>query len=492
MNISSLLSDVVKKAGTKTAIIEDGRETSYRELWGTIERLSAAFYKIGIRENHRVALILPNGAQFIYCFFALLKINAIVSPLSPDSTPFELKSILDNLNPHAIISLSLSVERVFHEYPALLDSAMLILHGDRSSNGQIKSHYHLNQLFTLNENYTVGDMQTDGEHVATINYTYKGIGRPLGAMLSHKNYGEGVSAYIENTRMSSHHKVLSLLPLAYVYPLVGCMLAPLISGAAIVISGNYMPRSILKVIDNSRVNHFTAVPSIYNLLLQCYKKGDHDISSLTCCITGGAYMSVEMQHGLKSKMGIEALQGYGLTECLPVTWNRYEYNKPGTLGLPLRSNFHIRIMGDDGIGKGTNTTGEITVSGPTVTLGYFNEEEETRKTLKDGWLYTGDYGYLDDDGYLYFTGLKKNIAKVGGNMADLTEVQNVLLTHPHISDAFVYSKEDSLWGQVVVAKVVSRADGDLTESMIKTFCGRYLSRHKISKMVEFTTKDVQR
>ncbi len=492
MNITSLLSDVVRKVGPKTAILENSQEISYTDLWSRIETLSAAFYKIGIRENHRVALILPNSSEFIYCFFALLKINAIVSPLSPELTSFELKGILDNLNPRAIISLSLSVERFIHEYSALLDNTILILHGEGDSNGQIIRHYSLNQLFTWNENYTVDNTKTDGDHVATINYTYKGIGRPLGAMLSHKNYGEGVSAYIENTRMSSHHKVLSLLPLAHVYPLVGCMLAPLFSGAAIVISRNFMPRSILKVIENCRVNHFTTVPAIYTLLLQCYKKGDHDIGSLTCCITGGAYMPIEIQHGLKSKMGIEALQGYGLTECLPITWNRYEYNRPGSLGLPLRSSFHIRIIGDDGIAKGINTIGEITTSGPTVTHGYFNEDEETQKSLKGGWLYTGDYGYLDEDGYLHFAGLKKNIAKVGGNMVDLTEVQNVLLTHPGIADAFVYSKEDSLWGQVVAAKVVSRAGSELTESMIKAYCGTYLSRHKLSKMVEFTTEAVQR
>lgn len=488
MNITTLLYDVARQAAAKTAIIENEQEISYQDLWNKIEKLSAAFLKIGIRENHRVALILPNSAEFIYCFFGLLKISAIVSPLSPDLTPFELKGIVDNLNPHAIISLPLCIEKAFHEYPALLDDKILVLHGNANTKGQVKNRYNLYKLLDLGANYKIDNIQPSLEQIATINYTYRGAGRPLGAMLSHKNYVEGVLAYIENTRMSFEHKVMSLLPLSHVYPLVGCMLAPLISGATIVITKNYMPRSILKIIDNFQINHFTTVPSIYKLLLMHYKEGDYDLSSLTCCITGGAYMPIEVQEAIKIRMGIQVLQGYGLTECLPVTWNRYEYNKAGTLGLPLRGDFQIKIIGDDGIFKGINQIGEIVVSGPTVMREYNNEEDETKKFLKMGWLYTGDYGYLDEDGYLYFTGLKKNIVKVGGNMVDLKEVQNVLLSHPYISAATVYAKEDSLWGHIVIAEVVSRVNGVLTENMIKVFCSKHLSPHKVFKKIELTTE----
>jgi long-chain acyl-CoA synthetase len=422
----------------------------------------------------------------------LLKINAIVSPLSPDLTPFELKVIFDNLNPHAVIALSKSIEKAFKETSTILDGRIIVLHDHINHGSKIKKYYEFNDLYNMRLSYTFDNINTNLAHVATINYTYRGLGYPLGAMLTYNNYVEGVSAYIENTSMSSHHRVLSLLPLSHVYPLVGCMLAPLISGATIIITRNYMPRSIFKVIDNFQVNHLTTVPSIYDVLFLNHKNVEYDLSSLTCCITGGAYMSPEMIAAIKTKMGIEIFQGYGLTECLPVTWNRYEYNKTGTLGLPLRRDFQVKIVGDNGVLKEVNEVGEIVINSPTVMQGYYNRKEETREVLKDGYLYTGDYGYLDEKGYLYFAGLKKNVAKVGGNMVDLKEVKDVLLSHPWIADAFVYSEKDELWGHIVAAEVVSRTNGELTESDIKSFCSKRLSRYKVAKKIKFKTEVAQR
>ncbi len=487
MNITTFVYEASRRYPCKAAIIENEQEISYRDLWEEIERLAAAFYGIGIRENCRIVLALPNNADFIYCFLALLKINAIISPLSPDLTSFEIQKVFSNLNPHAIISEPEFIENVLSGCPSLSLEDKIILQDAAPLRRSINNCYLLKSLYLYNEegNRSVTGTETKLDHIATINYTYRGIGYPLGALLSHENYVEGVLAYIENTEMDSQHRVLSLLPLSHVYPLVGCMLAPLVSGATIVISRNYIPRSVIRKIDTHKVNHITLVPLIYNLLLQHYRKDEYDIGSLTCCITGGAYMPFEVQAEIKAKMGIEMLQGYGLTECLPVTWNRYRYNKAGTLGLPLRKDFQIRIVDDKGNQKGINEVGEIAIHAPTVTQGYYKQQAMTQEVLKDGWFYTGDYGCLDDEGYLYFTALKKNVAKVGGNMVDLKEVKDVLLSHPSISEAFVYAKEDSIWGHVIAARVVSHSDGKLAEREVKNFCGRLLAPFKVPKVLDF-------
>jgi long-chain acyl-CoA synthetase len=286
--------------------------------------------------------------------------------------------------------------------------------------------------------------------------------------------------------MSSEQRVLSLLPLHHFYPLVGCVLAPLISGATVVISRNFMPRSILKTIDNLKVDRLTAVPSIYVLLLQHYRKNEYNLSSLTCSLTGGAYMPFEVQASIKTQMGLEVIQGYGLTECFVVTWNQHEYSQSGTLGLPFRQDVQIRIMGDNGECRYIKEVGEIAVKTPTIMQGYYDRREETKSVLREGWLYTGDYGYLDEKQYLYFSGLKKNITKVGGNIVDLKEVQNVLLSHPAILDAIVHPQEDDLWGHVVATEIVLHRNCELTEKEVKDFCGRMLSRYKIPRMIKFT------
>lgn len=484
MNIVQLLYEAVQRFPDKVALIENGCETPYRDLWVKIQRLSTAFHKIGIKENDRVALLLPNCSEFIYCFFALLKINAIASPLSHDLTTYELQSIFGNLEPHAMIALSSLMEKVQNQNPTLLSNKILILPNDEMLGGQKRSYYTLDELFNLGKNHGIDDNQINDRHPATINYTYRGLGFPLGAVLSHQNYWEGISTYIETTRVSAKHRVISLLPLSHIYPLVGCVLAPLVSGATIVISTNFMPRSIFKLIEEYKINYLTIVPAIYNLLLQYYKKAAYDLRSLTCCITGGAYMLRETIEVISAQMGLNVLQGYGLSECFVVAWNRFEFNKKGTLGLPFGKDIKICIVDENDNLKKMNEVGEIVIKTPAAMQSYYNQQAETQEVLKNGFFYSGDYGYLDDEGYLHFSGLKKRVAKVGGNMVDLMEVKNVLLSHPLISDAYVYSKEDKLWGHSIVTEVVSEGNNQLTAMEIRNYCSQYLSHYKVPKMID--------
>jgi long-chain acyl-CoA synthetase len=491
MNLFSLLRDVSNSISTKAAILENGQEITYGELWDRIERLSGAFYKIGIKENFKVVLAFPNNSEFIYCLLALLKINAIISPVSPELTPFELKGIFHNLNPHAIITPSASIEKVINEYPDIFEDKILISQGDVVSKGRAKRHYKLRELYK-ETSYRINNPETPPEQTATINYTYRGMGSPLGAMLTHSNYAEGVLAYVENTRMAPTHRIMSLLPPFHVYPLVGCTFAPLLCGATVVILRNIIPRAVLSCIENFKVNHFTAVPSIYALLSRYFGPKYYELSSLKCCITGGSYMHPDLQEDIKVKMGLEVYQGYGLTECLPVTWNRFESNRAGSLGLPLRADFYIQIVAEDGKKCETGQVGEIKIQSPTVMQGYLNRKEETGRVLLNRWFYTGDNGYLDKDGYLYFSGLKKNITKVGGNMVDLQEVKDVLLSHPMISRVDVYPKEDGLWGHIIAVKIYLIGNEQLSESDIRSFCSKRLSRHKVPKNIELLARVVKK
>ncbi len=483
MNIASLLYQSSQEFGGKTAIIDGGKETSYEELWSIIEKLSKAFYCIGIKDDQRVLLVLPNSSEFIYCFFALLKINVIVTPLSPDLTPYEFKCVFENIQAHAIITIPKLIEKIFGEYPALLDDKIIIMHGEASTENLLQRHYKLSKLYSISENRKDGNIDEKRDHTATISYTYRGYGYPLGAMLTHENYVESVVAYIENTRMSYNHRVLSFLSLSHVYPLVGCVLAPLSCGATIVLSNNYMPRSIIGLIEDLKINYFTAVPSIYRLLMRSANIRSHQLCSLVRCLTGGAYMSREFLEEIQDAIGVEVQQGYGMTECLLIAINPCDNNKRGTLGLPFRDNYLIRIVHDSSFPKGTSDAGEVVVKAPTVMQGYFNQHSETQEVLRDGWLHTGDYGYLDSEKYLHFLGVKKNIAKVGGNLVDLQEVRSVLLSHPMVSNAFVCAKEDKLWGHLIKADISSTRNGELREAEVRFFCGKKLSQYKIPREI---------
>ena len=490
MNIVDLLRDATLSFGKKAAIIEQGTELSYKDLWCRINDLAAAFQAIGIKEKYRVSLILSSDSNFVLCLLALLKLKAIVTPLNPNLTVPELQNIFNNLNPHAIITLPAIVKTIERKAPQLAENKIIILASNNYIGKEGIKYHDLNDLCRnkctcLNRNFTSMD---DG---ATINYTYRGIGYPLGAVLTHNNYIVDTLAYSEITTMSSEHRILSFLPLYHVYPLVGCILAPLVSGATIVIASNYMPRSILEIISTFKINYLTAVPSMYKLLLHQYRSADYNLNALTRCIVGGAYVHADLQDVIGETFGADVMQGYGLTECLAFTWSQHEYSKKSALGLPLKQDFKIKIVDDNSELKARDEVGEIVISGPTVMSGYYGMHDETQEYYRDNWLYTGDYGYLDGSGRLYFEGLKKNVAKVGGNLVDLKEVENVLISHPFIDDVSVYAEEDDLWGHVVAAAVVSSSNGELNEMGIKAFCSERLSRYKIPKRIDFRTEVVQ-
>lgn len=482
MNIADLFVDSVRRHASKTAVMDAKRAISYAELLKEIDSLSELLHRYGMRKNYRVAVLLPNGMEFIRCFFSLLRLNAIVAPLSPDSTAFELERIFNNLKPHAVVSLLSTINKLNAIAPYLLEEKIVIAHdgNDTRFMGDI-----VPLGFRLSED-KVGDnapAKDAADAIATISYTYRGTGYPLGSLLTHKSYQRGIEAYIETTRVSCKHNVVSILPVHYMYPLVGCILAPLVSGATVVISRNYMPRSIFKLIYECNINYLTIVPTLYRMLLQHYHKSVN-IRSLTCCITGGSYMDESLIRSISSTMGLEVLQGYGLTECFVVSWNRQQGNRIGTLGLPFGGNVQIKIVDERGLSRPPNQVGEIEVKSDALAMGYYQNSMDTQKVLSEGWFRTGDLGYLDEDGYLHFSGVKKNIAKVGGNMVDLEEVREVMLRHPAIDEVGVFAKDDSLWGHVIEANIVQGHHvNELSIREIRSFCAHYLSLYKIPSAV---------
>lgn len=485
MNIVTLLQKMSAPFAHRTAVIDGPRAVTYRELWDGVETLSSAFRSAGVGEGRRMALILPNSAELILSFFAALKANAVVSPLPPSLTAYEFGSVLADLTPHVVVAPSKVVDRIQQERPSHLENTTVIYPdgaGDRRATGR---SYGLNDLLRSAVGASKGGGETPDGQVATVQYTYRGIGYPLGAVLTHRSYAEGLRASAAAKPMTPDHRVLSLLHLSHIYPLIDALMVPMTYGATIVLTRNYMPRSILSVIDEMGINSFSAVPTIYKLLLQHYRREKRfSLRSLQYCISGGAFLDRQHQEALRTEMGLDILQGYGLTECSIVTWNRDALSRAGSVGYPLREDYQVGVRGDDGELKPRTVRGEIIVRSPTVMTGYFGRPEETRAYLADGWLATGDIGYIDEAGYLYFIGLKKNVAKVGGNMVDLKEVENVLRSHPAVRDVAVSACEDDVLGQSVTARVVPRVH-PLTEGDVRLYCGTKLSRHKVPRKVEF-------
>ncbi|MDP8230971.1 MAG: AMP-binding protein [Candidatus Gorgyraea atricola] len=463
MNLGTSLHWVSTKMSKKTCIIQDDVKVSYSELWKNIELLAKAFLKMGLRQDDKIVIFLPNCKEFIYSFYALSRINVISVPLNPQLTSFELKKIFNDCKPKGIITTSSLYDK---KVASILSKDRLIIAIDKQ----------INELLSIGEEGPLPNFNTSNNQVATINYTYRGIGKPLGAMLTHGNYHHGAIGYVRLTEVVTAQRFLLVIPMSHIFTLVSCVIVPLLRGATVVITRSFIPSHILKVIEAHKIDFIIAVPTVYISLLKNYSKGRFDISSLKYGITGGSYMPLAIHKAIKEEMGIELLQGYGLTETMPIACNPKSRNRPDSLGV---SGHEVEIKIADG---------EILIGGPTVMQGYYNKNGENQKFLRKGWFYTGDNGQLDEDGYIYFNGLKKDIAKIGGNNVDLKEVKDVMSSFPGAKDIELDVITDDLWGHRINARLEIASRKEVTEKDVKSFCKERLAIYKIPRKISVKIK----
>ena len=477
MNLGTSLHWVSKKMRDKTALIEGELRLSYSELWNNIELLAAALLKIGIKEDDRVAILLPNCKEFIYSFYALARINAISIPLNQYATSYELKWIFEDSAPTVVITTSLLYK---NKVASISRPDMPVILIDNAGINE-KGIHSLDRLLKLDsENKILPKFNTSNNRIATINYTYRGLGKPLGAMLTHGNYHYGAMNYMRHTEIMTKQMVLLVIPMSHIFTLISCVIVSLLRGATIVIMKSFIPSHIFKTIKEHRIDFMVAVPTVYVSLLRNYDKKRYDISSLKYGITGGSYMPSYLHERIKNEMGIELFQGYGLTETMPITCNPRSKNKPESLGIVGR-NFKVKMVDERGRVVPCGEKGEIIVKGRSVMRGYYNRNGENEKFLKDGWFYTGDYGWMDKEGYVYFAGLKKEIVKIGGYNVDLNGVKDTLESFKGVKSVKLDILEDELWGHRINAEVKVAPQKKITEKIIRSFCSERLASYKIPK-----------
>jgi long-chain acyl-CoA synthetase len=468
MNLGTSLHWVSTKMKDKVCLIEGSVEISYSRLWENIERLAKGFLKIGIKENDKVVIILPNCKEFIYSFYGLARINAVSVPLNTYLTSHELDKMFKDCDPKAIITTYALYKK---KITAIANKNILIILTDESLEPAKDGMFELGDLLAKGKSGKLPHFSANNNQIATINYTYRGLGEPLGAVLTHGNYHHGAIGYLRLTKLVTSQRVLLITPMSHIFTLVSCVIVPLLRGATVVIMKSFIPSHIFKAIEEHKIDFMIAVPTIYISLLKNYEKGRFDISSLKYGITGGSYLSEDINKEIKEKMGIELLQGYGLTETMPIACNPQSKNKAGSLGIPGHE-VKVKIV-----------DGEILIGGPTVMKCYYNKNGENKKYLQDGWFKTGDLGYIDEEGYIYFKGLKKDIAKVGGNNVDLNEVKSVLNSFPGAQDVRLNIVEDELWGHRIHAEIDISSKKEVTEKEVKVFCGERIALYKIPKKI---------
>ena len=472
-----------QKDNEKMAIRYGDNEIKFSDWYSCSHSLSCVLNEVFEKNSYNVAIFLPNSINYAIAYFSILFANGVIVPIGVQSKRIEIISTLEYCEIDVIIT-SLEYRDLLNDYLCDYKYEVSLIFIEDYSIESINTGKRFSYKSFADKNAGTED------DVAIMLHTSGTTSNPKRVMLTHSNIINNIESNIKSLNLTEKDKVLISMPMYFGYCNTAQFLTHLYLGASIVIMhGKFFPKLFFEIIQTENITTFTGVPSMLLMLLEYRYSSNYDIKSLRYICFGGGKMPVESLKKLINAFdSIGFVQTYGQTEAspritalLPVDSLR----KIGSVGLPI-PNVKIKIVDEAGGCLSSNEIGEIVVQGKNVMKGYYKQEIATKNAVKNGWLYTGDLGYLDDEGYLYLTGRKKNIIISGGINIYPEEVEEILLQHPNIADVCVIAFEHKLLGEVPAARVVLKNKNGIMD--FKSFCKNKLTDYKIPVSFEIVDK----
>ena len=317
-------------------------------------------------------------------------------------------------------------------------------------------------------------------------YTSGTTGTPKGVMQTHGNLrANAQNSYNSQPRKDLRLTTLLVLPLAHSFGL-GVSIGGNLYGGKAILTRWFDPEESLRLIQEHKVQAMAGVPTMFIYMMNHPRAHEYDTSSVERWLVGGAPMPHEQIRQFEEKFGGRLFVGYGLTEACPgIAGDRENLpSKPGSCGV-VAEGVRVKIVDEAGNELGRNRAGEICASGANISPGYYQMPEATAATFKDGWLHTGDIGYLDDDGYLFIIGREKDLIIRGGFNVYPKDVEEVLAAHPAVKECAVVGFPDPVMGEEVCAYIVKKEDTEVTSAELIAHCRSQLAKYKTPKRVEF-------
>jgi Acyl-CoA synthetases (AMP-forming)/AMP-acid ligases II len=479
-----LLKDILanQKHNEKIAIKYGSESISYKDLFHASDKLAR---DLGQIQSHsvKIGLLLPNSISYAVAYFAIANLNRIIVPISPQSKFEEIRRTIEHCDLDILVT-----NREFQSLLLRHESNMIyklnIYNIEDGTTVSIGLH-HVDELIRI-------DAEPNEDDVAIMLPTSGSTNFPKRVMLSHKNLISNVKSNIASLQLTEDDVGLISLPMNFGYCNTAQFLTHMYLGATIVIMKHaFIPQMFWKLVEKEKVTNFTGVPTMLLMLLKYPAPADLDVSSLRYVCFGGGVMPTDKLKALMDKYpGTGFVHTYGQTEASPrltALLPEHSRSKIGSVGLPI-PDVKLRIVDESGTDVSGDQFGEIIVSGANVMKGYYKDENETEKVLRNGWLYTGDIGYRDADGFLYLAGRKRNIIISGGVNIYPEEIESTLVSHPEVENAIVTGEDHELLGEVPVAKVVLIPGSTLSESELADYCLGKLPISKVPRKFVFVSE----
>ena len=490
-----------------TALLFMGKHLSYAELDRLVNRFARALLDLGVQKGDKVAMLLPNLPQTVIAIYATFRIGAVAVMNNPLYTERELEYQFNDSDSKVLVSLDLLHPRILKIKDKTKIEKVIYCHINdylpfpkkqlfplvkKQMYRKFEPQEGFHEFLPLIQKYTDTPVEnaSNWEEVGAFIYTGGTTGVSKGVMLTHANLSSNVQqfgAWFPDLKKGAE-SVLAVFPFFHSAGFTAIMNLSIWNGYTDILVPRPEPATVMEMVKKFKPNYLPAVPTIFVGLLNTPEFRKMDLSFIKGFFSGAAPLAADTLQQMKDLTGATMLEVYGLTETTPIAtvtpWGGKI--KPGTVGTPIPST-DVKIVDVD-TGKEEQkigTPGEIIVKGPQVMKGYYKKPEETAQVLKDGWLYTGDIGMFDEDGYLTIVDRKKDMIIAGGYNIYPREIDEILFQHPKILEACSIGVPDAYRGETVKAYVVVKPGETLTADEVIQFSREKLAPYKAPKMVEF-------
>jgi long-chain acyl-CoA synthetase len=487
MNIGSLFSRHARYRPNHLAFVFEDQRLTWLELNQSINRLANALLALGIEKGDKVATILPNSLELYETLWAVAKIGAVVVPLSALLLEQAMKSLLQDSDTVLLITNSnfvKNINAIRAELPGIAENRYLLTD---SSNTPDYQDYHALKGAASDQNPQGVVISPDDPF--NIMYSSGTTGLPKGIVHSHRIRAAYATSFATAYRMSPESITMHAGAIVFNGAFLDLM-PTVFLGATYILLPHFDPVSYIEVIEREKVTHLVVVPSQIIALLNARNFSDDALKSLEMVLSVGAPLHRQHKDELNNKLPGRFYELYGLTEGFVTVLDKNDYAaKPESVGVPLPF-FDMKIVDESGNEVPAGEVGEICGRGPILMPGYYKRADLTAETIKDGWLYSGDIGYVDEDGFLYLVDRKKDMIISGGVNVYPRDIEEIVVQHPAVQEAAVFGIPHDKWGETPLAAVVLHPPGKITPEELRNWinervAAKFQRVHDVVVMDEF-------
>lgn len=495
-----IITDSIKKAvklySQKVAIVCAERQWTYEEFYSRINRLSNSLLDFGIGKGDKISILHPNCHYFLEAYYGISQIGAVSVPINYRLSPEEIAFIINHseskiliVDPRFLDVIDSIKDKISEIKKIIYTGNIEVLKGEKDVIYE--------ELIKVRNSEKIFDEIISEDDPAQIYYTSGTTGRPKGVVLSHKNVMTHALGTIAELQLTDRDVWIHVAPLFHLADAWATWAITWVGGRHILVR-EFEPKKVLETIEKEKVTITNLIPTMLNLMVNHPDVNKYDYSSLRVLLSGGAPIAPEVVRKIVETFKCDYIQTYGMTETSPYLTlsilkdHLKKLPKDEQLKFKAKTGrefiaVELKVVNDKGeeVKKDEKEVGEIIVKGDIVTKGYWKLPEETEKSIKNGWLYTGDLAVIDEEGYVTIVDRKKDMIVTGGENVYSTEVENVLYMHPAVLECAVIGVPDEKWGEAVKGIVVLKPGYKATAEEIIKFCKDRMAHYKAPKSIDF-------